>query len=713
MDNQVLVNRIIQDDEGKKFRVIGIDKIEDQVILFDLNKGSLNLVRRDIMELDKAILSKEVRFVEEIYKLNINGRILSDNDREKRDKGWEIIKGIYEITGENGIFDRQIRGVAIKTMSEKHDLTDKTIREYVRRYFERGMLKDSLIPDNKNSGRKTATSVANETSANKKVNTDAKGIYIDEKIQKIFKKAIDRFYNNSKKISLRTAYELMIGEYFSSTVTREDGKEILKVMDSSSIPTFSQFRYWHYKNRDIRKELIGRGGSKNYNLKNRAVLFSSTDEAIGGPAHIYQIDATLADFYLVSSYDNQEIAGRPVFYLVLDVFSRMIVGVSVSLRPPSFIGAAEALLNTAIDKKKFCEEYGIEITHQEWPCNNLPTTLLADRGELEGGDIETLVENLGLKISNTSSFRGDNKPIIERYIGLLQDTIKPYLTGVIREDFQKRGAPDYRLTATLNLYQFTQVVIKTILYFNNNYLPAYERDESMIRDGVAPIPVKLWEWGIENRSGKLKYLDEEILKYYLLPRDKARVTKNGIVYKRIRYACEKALKEGWFEKAREKGSWSIKIMFDPRVVEYIYILDETAKEFQKCTILNNSSRYMKKSFDDIDYLMEKERKEKTILEHDKLQSKVNLIKDIENIVSDSRKEVENRDIGVKSKKTRLKDIKNNKTAEKLLEDKKKGIRLKDQTERKEMNIIDTSENVEKGSDVINDLFKAQEEMFDD
>src|SRR5690554_6537540 len=122
MDNQVLVNRIIQDDEGKKFRVIGIDKIEDQVILFDLNKRSLNLVRRDIMELDKAILSKEVRFVEELYKLNINGRILSDNDREKRDKGWEIIKGIYEITGENGIFDRQIRGVAIKTMSEKHDL---------------------------------------------------------------------------------------------------------------------------------------------------------------------------------------------------------------------------------------------------------------------------------------------------------------------------------------------------------------------------------------------------------------------------------------------------------------------------------------------------------------------------------------------------------------------------------------------------------------
>ena len=111
--------------------------------------------------------------------------------------------------------------------------------------------------------------------------------------------------------------------------------------------------------------------------------------------------------------------------------------------------------------------------------------------------------------------------------------------------------------------------------------------------------------------------------------------------------------------------------------------------------------------------MEKERKEKTKLEHDKLQSKVNLIKDIENIVSDSKKEIENRDIGVKSKKTRLKDIKNNKIAEKLLEDKKKGIRLKDQTERKKLNIIDTSENVEKGSDVINDLFKAQEEMFDD
>jgi len=72
----------------------------------------------------------------------------------------------------------------------------------------------------------------------------------------------------------------------------------------------------------------------------------------------------------------------------------------------------------------------------------------------------------------------------------------------------------------------------------------------MIEDDISPIPINLWNWGIINRAGRLRYVDEEIVKLNLLPQDTATVTSQGIRFKGMLYGSEKALKERWFEKAR-------------------------------------------------------------------------------------------------------------------------------------------------------------------
>ena len=100
-----------------------------------------------------------------------------------------------------------------------------------------------------------------------------------------------------------------------------------------------------------------------------------------GPGHRYQIDATIADVYLVSSVDNTRIIGRPVVYCVIDVFSRLICGLYIGLEGPSWLGAMMALDNVIEDKVVFCKNYGIEITNKEWPNSFLPEKILADRGE--------------------------------------------------------------------------------------------------------------------------------------------------------------------------------------------------------------------------------------------------------------------------------------------------------------------------------------------
>jgi hypothetical protein len=69
---------------------------------------------------------------------------------------------------------------------------------------------------------------------------------------------------------------------------------------------------------------------------------------------MYEIDATIGDVYLVSRFDRNKIIGRPVVYIVIDVFSRMITGVYIGLEGPSWVGAMMALANATAPKVEYC-----------------------------------------------------------------------------------------------------------------------------------------------------------------------------------------------------------------------------------------------------------------------------------------------------------------------------------------------------------------------
>ncbi len=55
----------------------------------------------------------------------------------------------------------------------------------------------------------------------------------------------------------------------------------------------------------------------------------------------------------------------------------------------------------------------------------------------------------------------------------------------------------------------------------------------MISDGIVPIPIKLWNWGIKNRKGRLRTIDRNILRLNVLPRGKATISRAGIKLKLV------------------------------------------------------------------------------------------------------------------------------------------------------------------------------------
>jgi len=659
MNEEIFVNDLIQWNNIETYnsiikRVLWIDEKYSIAYIYDVyaKKGfpemiSISNLKELLQENQASKLNKDpwLRIIQE--------EELSDKKKQIRDKAWEIISPL--IDQEPQIYQRHLRGKLIreiinnyKNNNNGNNLPEKTIYKYLRKFWQRGKIKNALLPDYVNSGGKGKRKKVGEKKRGrprkyKGYSEIGEGINITEQDRQIFRIAVNKFYRNPKQNSLTTAYKLMIRDYYSQDIIFDDNNlKKITLLPPEKRPTLTQFRYWYdLENNNLKKNISARQSSKTYNLKHRAILGTSNQETIG-PGSRFQIDATVADVYLVSKYNRDWIIGRPVIYVIIDVFSRLITGVYVGLEGPSWVGAMMALVNCTSDKALFCKEYGINISKELWPCHHIPDCIIGDRGELIGMSVENIIPSLRIRIENTSSFRADWKGIVERQFKIIHQKVRPFLPGFIDVDFRQRGGKDYRLDARLDIDQFTEIIIELILFHNSHYLSNYNLDEEMIADNINPIPLELWDWGIKNRSGKLRTMDEEIIKLNLMPTSKATITARGIKFKSMHYTCQKAQDEMWFEKARSgllsSKEKSLRVSYDPRKMNLIYISFPDGRSFEKCYLLDPDERYSNKTIFDIDYLIAYENFNSQVYQQRQLEPEVNLMSKIESITARAMEE---------------------------------------------------------------------------
>ncbi|MDU9020803.1 MAG: Mu transposase C-terminal domain-containing protein [Acinetobacter baumannii] len=294
-----------------------------------------------------------------------------------------------------------------------------------------------------------------------------------------------------------------------------------------------------------------------------------------GPGARYEIDATIADIYLVSNSNPESIVGRPTIYFVIDVFSRLVAGFYIGFESPSYLAAIQALNIAMTDKVKYCAEYGISIQQEDWPSVGLPDALLADRGELLGYQIEALEKTFAVRLENAPARRGDAKGIVEQAFNTYQAYFKKEGKGkgvVEGTTVKKTGGNDYRQDATLNIHQFTEIILACIISHNQfHVLKTYDREPDMPND-LPTIPLHLWNWGIQNRTGKLRSVPEEALRIALLPRTKITISDLGIKAFGLYYLAKEVLDLGWLH--RKTGSsrpQNLEAAYDPYSMNKIYI----------------------------------------------------------------------------------------------------------------------------------------------
>lgn len=599
--SKIIINSIVEwlkeGDSARMERVLWLEHGGETVIVISMDEPKALPFIRIQAEVEKGLYEGIAVFrqIDPYSALASPDPDFLEKHREERDRAWEIIKEL--VVDVPNIYLENFRGPLVRKKAEEKGCAASSIYNYLHRYWVRGMIRNALLPTYHKCGaprKLRGIKIDQETGKPKKrgrpsllaINfPDMAGVNVNEEMRRIFSVAIKTIYNTRKCRTLASTHQKMLEKFFN---IGHDANEVPILPPAHEMPSYRQFTSWYTKEKDLVKSIISREGQRKYELTTRPLLGNSTNLAFG-PGAVYQVDATIGDVYLVWSLDRNCLIGRPVIYLCIDVFSRMITGIHVGLEGPNWTMAMVALANTMTDKVSFCAKYGITITFEAWPCSYLPCQYTADRGELLCDNSDGLVSSLDIILANCPPYRGDFKGIVERQFGRVNQKTINWLPGEVRK--REPGERNCALDAKLDLKEFMQILICDVLEYNLTHridTKRYPMGKDMILDGVEPIPIELWNWGIVNRSGHLRQKSPQAVMLALMPRVMGKVTEQGIRANGMFYGCQRALDEQWYQRARRKGNWDIPVCYDPRNIDTINVIlaDDTV---EPCTRLVDKS----------------------------------------------------------------------------------------------------------------------------
>lgn len=636
--------------QDKSFRILKITPYH--IAWIDIDSPSANPFLIEKNELIQSIESNEVELIEDPFADIALLKVIEGSiQQQKRDAGMELIKPLI---AHDQFYVPSIRFDLVKRILEQQKTTHQTIYRLARRYWQRGQIPNALIPSYQNSGAKGSKRIAKDKKLGRpRKFTPGTGALINVSIERLFRININKYMLTKDKHPLAYAYRKFHTMYHS----------LFPDVQATEIPSIWQFKHFYEREFPKVTQLMARSNPILYNKDIRA-LHSTVNTQVLGPGSRYEIDATIADIYLVSDSDRAYIVGRPTIYLVADVFSRMVVGFYIGFENASYVTAMQALQVAMTDKVELCKQYGYEITNEEWPCIGLPDAILADRGELLGYQIEALEHSFSIRIENTAPYRGDLKPIVERYFKTFQAKFKPFAQGVVQPfKEKKRGGSDYRLDAALTITDFKQIIIGSILNHNlTHQLQGYDRDVDMPTD-LPLVPIHLWNWGIQHRVGRLKQVSEKALRVALLPKTKATLSDLGLKVFGVFYYCAEIHQQGWMHRKKSiSRPDTLQVAYDLSNAEIIYVFyQEDSLNYWEARLAPRSREFVGCSFWEVWQVQQEQKQTQAIQELETNKSKAALEEHIESIIAQANAQ---KPKTASSKKQRVTGIRENRQREK-------------------------------------------------
>ncbi len=694
--NQLLEHK----PSGRKVRVLDLDPTTQTVWLFDLSNPIALPKPFDTADLNAAIAGEE--FVEVAPSAPPDLRKPSELAAARRNQAYMYIEPLIQ---NFEIFDAHSRAGLIAARASELKCSQQTIFKYLRSWWRNGQTRNALLP----RFHKCGSAEGQTSNRGRPPVFEDRPIYqITDRDQEAMQSALD-LYLKSEVVSLAAAYQRLLESHYSY----QDAEGVRRISAPGEHPTDIQFRRYVSKNVTFEARIRARKGDAEFELKHRPKL-GSLRHLTYTVGEYFEIDATIADVYIVHSEDRSKIIGKAVIYMIWDRKSGLCVGFYVGLENPSWLAAMHAIKSISEDKAALCARYSVPYDPNDWPADRIfPKTFVGDRGaDMTSSASTQLADGLECTVLNLPGRRADWKPHVECGFKQSRQALADCVPGYVPpENFGKRQQHDFSKDAALTLDEFTRVVLIAVIKKNRTPIEDYRLDPKYLLSGMQPTPINIWNTEIRDRAGLLTQYTEQEVRFALLHRTTAVVTREGIRLGACFYSAPEALAKHWFVTAG-RGSFTVTVSYDRRLADAIYVHDDQeASGYFVAHLLDKCSHFRGKSFSEIESL--EHYKTALTLEgrHIKRQLRSEFHAAIDPMVDEATKKTKAASQG-KSRSARKKDIVTAREDE-LAQQRQRDARITPEAPReKPANIIPLSE-LRKPADTPTTAQKSRQQQYQD
>jgi putative transposase len=268
------------------------------------------------------------------------------------------------------------------------------------------------------------------------------------------------------------------------------------------------------------------------------------------PLQVVQIDHTKVDIMLVDDVTRACI-GRPWLTLVLDVHTRVVLGLYLSLDAPCATSAALAVAQAVLPKTDWLADRAIELS---WAVHGLPEIIHVDNGrEFHSRAFERGCQQHGIRIAYrppaTPRFGGH----IERLMGTLMGRIHAF-PGSTSSNVVARGAYDAEARAVLSFREFERILTLEVLGPYHNEIHA----------GLGRTPAAAWADGISGMAVRGP-ADAAALLRDFLPFEERVIRRDGVRMFGVVY------QDGALAHLVDHGPGKLRVKYDPRDLSAVFV----------------------------------------------------------------------------------------------------------------------------------------------
>jgi putative transposase len=242
--------------------------------------------------------------------------------------------------------------------------------------------------------------------------------------------------------------------------------------------------------------------------------------AVGSILNQVQIDHTVIDVVIVDERERRSI-GRPYLTVAIDVHSRTLLGMVVTLEPPSAMSVGLCLAHAAGDKRPWLERIGVEA---DWPMSGKPKSLFLDNAaEFKSEALRRGCEQHGIRLAYRPPGRPHYGGIVERVIGTTMRKIHE-LPGTTFSNPVERGRYNSEKMAALTLAELERWLVLAVAGYHGS-----------VHSTLGQTPAGQWAAGVAVNGAPSITANQTAFLVDFLPVIRRTLTRTGFVIDHVHY----------------------------------------------------------------------------------------------------------------------------------------------------------------------------------